>query len=146
MLARIAPQIALDLGVDGVHRVSSSDGGSTTTPIDYVLGDQTEVGEHYAGELKTQHVDKAEYKVSIGVAAKRRKLAAAKATGAVPITMLQIVDQENGKAYVHVMTDQYKSFRAGRPGGTKNRQPDYGYDFTDAEFAAAYEQAGPSDG
>lgn len=142
MLNRIAPQIALDLGVDGARRVSSNDGGSTTTPIDIIFGDPAAFGDHYAGEVKSQHVNKTEYKVSVSAAAKERKLAAARETGAVPITVLQIIDQENGKGYVHLMTDQFRSFRAGRPGGTKNREPDYVFDFTADEYADAYEQAG----
>lgn len=146
MLNRIAPEIALDLDVDGIQRISSNDGGSTTTPIDIVLGDPADRGNHYAGEVKTQHTGKTEYKVSISSAAKKRKLAAARETGAVPITVLQVIDQDAGKAYVHVMTDQFKSFRAGKPGGTSNRQPDYVYEFTDDEYADAYEQAGPADG
>jgi len=140
-IAHGSGQAAKLLGVDGVSRVSGG-GGMTTTPIDVVLGDASERGGHFSAECKSQHVDKLEYKTSIGQKALDAKMAAASKSGGIPLTILQIVDQDNGKVHVHLFDAEFRSVRVGRKGGTRNRVPDFSYRFTKEAFRTAYNDAG----
>jgi hypothetical protein len=141
-LAKASRKAAKLLGVKGGGFRVSGGGKSTTTPIDVGIGDEKVRGQHYVAECKTQHVEKSEYKVSISEAAMKRKLAAAKKSGGIPLTLLQVVDQENRKVHVHMIPGDFRSFRAGRPGAVSNRVPEFSYAFTDDEYRKAYEDAG----
>jgi hypothetical protein len=124
------------LGTKGVTRISSAKGGSTTTPIDIAFGDITKPARHFMGELKTRSITAKEGKSSISAKAMARKIEAAQKTKARPLTVIQVVDQKTKTVSVHVIKDEFKSFRY------NNRKPEFTYKYTDAQLEKAWHDVG----